>query len=65
MQKDKKYEKIMTKFFYKMDGVEYADEMAEEILQALKQKYHLVDQVGFSIDDDTALQSMLTVASCV
>jgi len=62
MKKDKKYAKVMSKFAEKMDGLESIEEMGDEILQTLKQKYHLVDQDGDSIDDETALQSMLTIA---
>ena len=51
--------------FREFDGVEYngtVEEMGYEALQTLKAKYHLVDRNGEPIDDEAALQSMLTLA---
>lgn len=65
MTKDQNFDRIMTEKFRKFDGVEYdgtVEEMGDEALQALKEKYHLVDRNGEPIDDEAALQSMLTLA---
>ena len=65
MTKDQNFDRIMTEKFRKFDGVEYdgtVEEMGDEALQTLKEKYHLVDRNGESIDDEAALQSMLPLA---
>ena len=64
-QLDQNYAKVMNKVFEELDGVEYngtVEEMGDKVLQALKQKYHLVDKDGDPIDDEAALQSMLSLA---
>ena len=64
-QLDQNYAKVMNKVFEELDGVEYngtVEEMGDKVLQALKQKYHLVDKDGDPIDDEDALQSMLSLA---
>lgn len=65
MTKDENYDRIMTEAFRELDGEEYdgtVEEMGDRVLQALKEKYHLVDRNGEPIDDEAALQSMLTLA---
>ncbi len=61
MAKDQKYKRIMTKAFEKMYEEEDFDstieESCDEVLRELKQRYHLLDRSGKSIDDSTALGS--------
>lgn len=60
MTKDKNYERIMTKAFEEIDDDDFAgtvEQTCDEVLQELKQRYHLIDRSGKSIDDSAALGS--------
>lgn len=60
MAKDKNYERIMTDAFEKINGDDFAgtvEQTCDEVLQELKQRYHLIDRSGKSIDDSAALES--------
>ncbi|KAK1733508.1 hypothetical protein QTG54_015796 [Skeletonema marinoi] len=60
--KDKDYAKVMNEFIKILDGMEYnatVEEMGGEILLALKQKFHIADENGDSIDDKAALQKLV------
>ncbi len=60
MAKDQKYKRIMTKAFEKINEENFdctIEESCDEVLQELKQRYHLLDRSGESIDDSAALAS--------
>ncbi|KAK1745930.1 hypothetical protein QTG54_003854 [Skeletonema marinoi] len=62
MTKDEHFERIMKEAFKELDGEEYdgtVEEMGDRVLQALKEKYHLVDRNGEPIDDEAALQKLV------
>ena len=49
MTKDENYDRIMTEAFRELDGEEYdgtVEEIGDRVLQALNEKYHLVDRNG-------------------